>query len=103
MGRYRKTRGPFGWMAARSRRFWVVAALAPALYVASFGPACWAVERYRLDATIANLFYSLLLMVHESGPQPARLAIELYGRQWSEHGFERVVAGPFFIEDFQNT
>src|SRR5436190_21616240 len=34
--------GPLTWLAGRSRWFWIVVALSlPALYVASFGPACW--------------------------------------------------------------
>lgn len=38
----RKRRGPLGWLAGRSRGFWIAAVvLAPVLYVGSFGPACW--------------------------------------------------------------
>lgn len=37
-----KRRGLLLWLADRTWRFWVVVlVILPALYVASFGPACW--------------------------------------------------------------
>jgi hypothetical protein len=51
----RKQRGPIGWLAARSWRFWIAAAIGlPTLYALSLGPACWLVTP--------------VLMDHEGGP-----------------------------------
>jgi hypothetical protein len=33
--------GPLYWLKRRSRRFWIVAATLPAVYIVRFGPACW--------------------------------------------------------------
>src|SRR5262249_46398366 len=37
----RKRSGPLLWLGRRSMPVWICVALLPALYVASFGPACW--------------------------------------------------------------
>jgi hypothetical protein len=62
-----KRRGPLMWLAGRSRRFWIVIALLPVLYVASFGPACWITSRLRLSGdsinfTVLPTFYHPLLV-----------------------------------------
>jgi hypothetical protein len=47
--RPKKRRGPLLWLAAKSWRFWIVVVLAPLLYVASFGPACWITSHAGID------------------------------------------------------
>lgn len=36
-----KRRGPMTWLAARTRRFWIILAVMPMLYFASIGPWVW--------------------------------------------------------------
>jgi hypothetical protein len=59
-----KRRGPLLWLAGRSRRFWIVGALLPVLYVASFGPACWISSRAKYgNLTVLPAVYLPLLEV----------------------------------------
>ncbi len=60
--------GPLFWLAGRSRLFWIVAIAAPALYIASFGPACWISSRVQPDGTVVNAVYPQLvrMMWHRS-------------------------------------
>lgn len=47
-----KRRGPLGWMADRSWRFWAIAAvLVPVLYVLSSGPAAYILDHASLSAS----------------------------------------------------
>jgi hypothetical protein len=41
-GQHKSRGGPLYWLGRRSRRFWIITGvMTPALYFASFGPACW--------------------------------------------------------------
>jgi len=52
-----KRGGPLYWLKRRSRRFWIIAALVPVLYVASFGPACWISSRMNAGASLLPITY----------------------------------------------
>lgn len=68
-----KRRGPLLWLANRSRRVWIVAALigVPVLYLASFGPACWLVRRRTVRVQDFFTFYEPLLEIAEFDGYPA--------------------------------
>jgi hypothetical protein len=60
--------GPLLWLAARSRRFWIMAMTLPMLYLASFGPACWISSLVQPDAEFVNTAYPqfVWIMWHRS-------------------------------------
>jgi hypothetical protein len=73
-----KRRGPLLWLAARSRRFWIVTVLVPLLYVASFGPACWMAERQLLPKwPVANVYLPCVVAAAGIGivPNPVSKAM----------------------------
>jgi len=89
-----KRRGPLLWLAGRSRRFWIIAILAPPLlYVGSFGPACWAIGAHAIPARETALAYEPLL----------RLSLftshALYWIEWEYPGAfgERGVVGAYAV------
>jgi hypothetical protein len=81
----KRQQGPLLWLAGRSRRFWIVTLLLllPALYVVSFGPACWLCNNRYLDGEIAWLIYRPITWLVVRGPAPIRRAI-----WWWEGVFE---------------
>ena len=54
-----KRRGPLLWLAARSRRFWIIASVVALLagYPLSFGPAIWLTARGFLRESAVQSFY----------------------------------------------
>jgi len=84
----RKCRGPFHWLAGKSRRFRIVVAIAaPLLYVASFGPACWWLSDVGVKRNgrrewsvfyIAPDFYWPIGWLAENCPEPMPAAIRWY-------------------------
>lgn len=69
-GHLNKRRGPLGWLAARTWRFWfVVFVVLPSLYVASSGPARPLLALHRLDPP-GTLFdphppFSVIVVVYD--------------------------------------
>jgi len=65
--RPKKRRGPLLWLAARSRRFWIIASVVALLagYPLSFGPAIWLTARGYVRASAAQYFYMPFLLSAE--------------------------------------
>jgi|SRR5579872_1051786 len=67
--RLKKRRGPLLWLAARSRRFWILAGLAgvQAGYPLNFGPAIWLTARgYLKESAVQYVYMPLLLAAGEA-------------------------------------
>jgi hypothetical protein len=62
--RPQKRRGPLLWLAARSRRFWMIASLVVLVsgYPLSFGPAIWLTARGYFRESAVQSFYMPFLM-----------------------------------------
>jgi len=86
----RKRRGPLTWLADRTWRFWVVMALLPALYVASYGPACWAYHRRRIPQSMEPALiaaYRPLDWLSANGPEPIGNMLIRYAALWIQPPF----------------
>lgn len=55
--RLTKRRGPLLWLADRSRRFWIITAALPFVYVALFGAACWVNRRTGTGSRVLGVAY----------------------------------------------
>lgn len=64
---------------------WIVALLIalPAMYVASFGPACWLDSRQMLPSAIESAYIPLRQIAHD-GPEPLRSVLNWYACIGSE-------------------
>ena len=62
--RPKKRGGPLHWLAARSRRFWIIASVVALVsgYPLSFGPAIWLTARGYFRESAVQSFYMPLLM-----------------------------------------
>ncbi len=82
-----KTRGgPLYWLKRRSRRFWFSMFLLPVLYVASFGPACWAVSHLHGPPWVLRIAYWPLGKIAWATPPFAFFSISLvqYGALYED-------------------
>lgn len=73
--------------------FWIVLAVVlPALYVASFGPACWITSRVEVGSKLLPLFYRPLIVVALRSEGQEREVCAAYS--WMEGRPERVPVEP---------
>jgi hypothetical protein len=91
--RAKKWQGPLAWLAGRSRRFWITAALLPVLYVASFGPACWISSRMNSGnwigfTALPTVYRPLLLGMYCD--RRIVIAVEWYAGLGAAHGWRWV-------------
>jgi len=86
-----KRRGPLLWLAARSRRFWLIASIVlPVLYVASFGPVCWLYHHIRAPEwawTPLLWAYAPLSWIAWNGPAALREPLTWYVDLWAPPHF----------------
>jgi hypothetical protein len=67
--RPQKRRGPLLWLAARSRRFWMIASVVVLVsgYPLSFGPAIWLTARgYFRESAVQSFYMPFLLSVGQA-------------------------------------
>jgi hypothetical protein len=76
----RKNRGgPLYWLSRRSRRFWFAAvAMLPALYIASFGPACYLTSRSAISTKSVWMVFRPLIWLGVHGPDTLSRGIIAY-------------------------
>ena len=66
-----KRKGPLLWLAGRSRRFWIVVALVPVLYVLSSGPMVMVAWRGQMIVDHALPFSTVMSQMETDSPEDA--------------------------------
>lgn len=91
-----RRRGPFLWLAARSRRFLATVFSLPVLYVSSFGPACWLTAQRELKASSAMFAYVPIgAVICSERESPAREGFQMWMVLWTPAGFVSQVPADF--------
>jgi hypothetical protein len=85
--------GPLYWLKRRSRRFWIIAAMLPALYVVSFGPACWISSRIRIGSKAVPLLYAPLNWAWNHGGPSLAGPLHWYTCLFADENWEWVLDG----------
>jgi hypothetical protein len=69
--------GPLYWLGRRSRRFWIATGelLLPVLYIASFGPACWLIDRNIISEQPTRAIYRPIIELVARCDKPIRTAV----------------------------
>lgn len=81
-----KRRGPLTWLAGRSRQFWIVVALLPVLYFASWGPSIWLTTQFDVPESVFNAslaIYAPCQWIANHAPQPIRFTYRRYLMFWT--------------------
>lgn len=77
-----KRRGPLGWLADRSRWFWIATVAVCMFYPLSIGPTGWLLARRVIPWKIVSL-YAPLAFVYEASPRSIQRVCEWYGDLWA--------------------